>query len=1340
MNNSMNFGEIICESVDTIVLERLKSINFDATITCTIVDDSQREQGTYVVTDGSTRFTAYTSDTKLKNNQQVYVTIPSNDYSEQKIIVGKKTVENSNEPYIYNPPFNNFIKGSNNLVINTSDDYFGLTANSHHKYSPDIKKQPVTILTIPVTNKLPVTEIPFTRIGLKANFKTLLPSNTTQGNYGLRIVPKTNNNESEPAALDCEDFYGNPYQFFNYINQEQVFVIPPTWGPITEITLQFFQDNNFNLDLPEQIDEDLSWIEDSIGQSAISNVNNIFVSGIELYLGYDINDFNENNFQIYSADNVYAYNNIDGVRTEKVLKGEWVFVGEDNENSEIISADILPYDKEAYNPLKKNILLSNGKYINMYCWKKNEDSMGRLIYQGVQWYRQKYGAPKPDDYAGGGWEILDPNDIDNELYSFISPLELKIFLRTNNAEENYKCIIFDNLIFTQQEIENKENLENIEVYEDIEQIERPLQINNCTPIVSNTINFINNNYEKTISLNKQTQLSIITTDKEDGNYYYYNLLGKIENDNWSRELRTLNLYYENSILDQNSKCKVEWIVPIMHSMFQDRGFKILGLNLDEINSSDKKKWIKVENLNQQKNPTISNNTTYYKRITIDNLNGEALGELNNPFALDYQISQTYNQTKINNNIDCKLYYLNDEIPYTTSRKFNFGMNSTSGTEVVVSLQCEELKWGTKNEVIGYHPIIKLDQGNQLFRITPRLVISNTQQIISPSDFQISYEWYGRNNIPPESFTHIEIENDEVKLYIDKDKKIPINDEYIVLQMSMDYGEYQNLTTYLPFAFAGKVDDINYAEIPEGPFQVIYDSASGLPFEDYHIPYGIDNIDSSKLKWQIYLSENNIWIDVSTLEEKHYYPAINNLTKNLNTLIPSSFYTEGLKPVSVRALGNNQIYWSQPLLILKNKFPNTLINKWDNNLLIDEENNTIMATMLVAGSKNEENKFSGVIMGKPQGASDSSLDQYGLFGYNNGEQSYAFKEDGTAFIGKNGKGRIEFDGNQATIKSSNYDMDQGIEIDLDNNYFISRANEKITDNLDDIKNILRLMAQYQLGYTVNHMSTTIQKLHEICGTSGNSITVELVQSATYQLLEQKAHKEIEALKKYYLTLETQEKDWQYCESYESKENYENIEKSQFNFNFQDNYGLDLQIKLSGELNELNPQAFTIGLVDNPSFQVDWKGNTTIVGGNFTIKDKEGSIIFEVGEQGLTFNALNQLNDTVQGQQNIIDGLKDEIAQGINNNEQIKTPKGYQFSDNGLIISSTNNLYTVITEDGMTINQIINSETIAPVLTVNSEGVSAKDLRASTYLVLGENSRFENFSRGSEQRTGCFWIGG
>jgi hypothetical protein len=36
-------------------------------------------------------------------------------------------------------------------------------------------------------------------------------------------------------------------------------------------------------------------------------------------------------------------------------------------------------------------------------------------------------------------------------------------------------------------------------------------------------------------------------------------------------------------------------------------------------------------------------------------------------------------------------------------------------------------------------------------------------------------------------------------------------------------------------------------------------------------------------------------------------------------------------------------------------------------------------------------------------------------------SYAFKEDGTGFIGKDAVGRIEFDGNKATISSGNYTL-------------------------------------------------------------------------------------------------------------------------------------------------------------------------------------------------------------------------------------------------------------------------------------------------------------------------------
>ena len=57
---------------------------------------------------------------------------------------------------------------------------------------------------------------------------------------------------------------------------------------------------------------------------------------------------------------------------------------------------------------------------------------------------------------------------------------------------------------------------------------------------------------------------------------------------------------------------------------------------------------------------------------------------------------------------------------------------------------------------------------------------------------------------------------------------------------------------------------------------------------------------------------------------------------------------------------------------------------------------------------------------------------GVYGFNAGAMSFAFKDDGTAFIGKSGQGRIEFDGNNGVIKSAAWrdDSETGMFIDLD----------------------------------------------------------------------------------------------------------------------------------------------------------------------------------------------------------------------------------------------------------------------------------------------------------------------
>ena len=84
------------------------------------------------------------------------------------------------------------------------------------------------------------------------------------------------------------------------------------------------------------------------------------------------------------------------------------------------------------------------------------------------------------------------------------------------------------------------------------------------------------------------------------------------------------------------------------------------------------------------------------------------------------------------------------------------------------------------------------------------------------------------------------------------------------------------------------------------------------------------------------------------------------------------------------------------------------------------------------------------------------------------------------------------------------------------------------------------------------------------------------------------------------------------------------------------------------------------------------------------------------------------------------------------DKVTTSSGFTFNDEGLTISkSDSEMSTNIDEDGMSIFK--GSE---EVLTADNTGVNAKNLHATTYLIIGTNSRFENY--GSD-RTGCFWIG-
>lgn len=95
---------------------------------------------------------------------------------------------------------------------------------------------------------------------------------------------------------------------------------------------------------------------------------------------------------------------------------------------------------------------------------------------------------------------------------------------------------------------------------------------------------------------------------------------------------------------------------------------------------------------------------------------------------------------------------------------------------------------------------------------------------------------------------------------------------------------------------------------------------------------------------------------------------------------------------------------------------------------------------------------------------------------------------------------------------------------------------------------------------------------------------------------------------------------------------------------------------------------------------------------------------------------------------------EINKALNNGvSKVETTTGFTFNEDGLSVSKSNSeMQTTITEDGMQIYK-----NTSEVLTANNEGVTAIDLHAKTYLIIGKNSRFEDYG---SSRTGCFWIGG
>lgn len=133
---------------------------------------------------------------------------------------------------------------------------------------------------------------------------------------------------------------------------------------------------------------------------------------------------------------------------------------------------------------------------------------------------------------------------------------------------------------------------------------------------------------------------------------------------------------------------------------------------------------------------------------------------------------------------------------------------------------------------------------------------------------------------------------------------------------------------------------------------------------------------------------------------------------------------------------------------------------------------------------------------------------------------------------------------------------------------------------------------------------------------------------------------------------------------------------------------------------------------------------------SVQETQESYTASIDSVNDTLNTLTRQVEATMSAEDVRLEISSQLDNGV---DKVITSTGFTFNEDGLTVAkSDSEMETTITEDGMTVYK--NNKAV---LTANNEGVEAIDLHATTYLIVGKNSRLEDYN---SSRTGCFWIGG
>lgn len=1042
-----DYSDIFCASVDNIIKARLADIKFDTTDVYTILDDSKKDDGIYTVGNDSISFEAL-STAKYRKGESVYVNIPNGDWNQQKFIVGKQTTE-STTPINYQDPLDSFIDMTGNMAAAESTKTTGLIANAPYVIKSDIDYRPYQNRIIyewtANTDEGRLPFVGYTRLGLQGSFQSWVNNfKCVSGEYGLKVSIAA---ETDPAVeegkpigdpvqtiyevyLNTNDFYGNPYNFESFTQQEKVFDVSGI-GQIVGIQVIFYEQTGSFLDndgIP--ISYFTSMDLDSGDETPIAP--NLFMTDLFVSLGYDANAFDSESALIYTFQPQVC-----NVKPEKAA---------DN-NRKIMLRWIHQDDDKFISITQEN----------------------NLEYE-IRWYRYSIGNSSADGYSGAFWQYFAKEKHDEEGNHCFASVnrsgeeKVESWIKSADEEAMAKWDAVDD-DWSRWNRENADARLSEEFFTTYlipdtsiayERVKAIILYDNKV-IRSNILEFqVNSEVVNKPTLDAMFALGLECKDNSNGNYLIYNQGNRLletKDSSINRILKaTFKSITESERHDLLEAEEIRWYVPVNSTMIVCTPDMNTHLTLQT--SKENPTGI-VDGYYIFVNTYLDNEENTDPDKPADTGNNYNIEKYN---YLNYRI-RSYNTAQYHNNtIRCEV--INNRVTFTASKNFTFGQAGTTGTDFSFILDFDDGKTGIPVEDDGEVLTVSAylyDYNNKLQDISQRDIIwsiENNNRCFGLSDIngeggggptnRREIKWVGERSFGT-------LENPIVQA--------PII-HAILPKKSNDnngWGDY-DLHAYLPLPVK---KNKNYKYII-GADIISYDSAGQSDYyrNPYYIYQLVDKIDKETqvVTTTIENIPNVVWSSKNYTENEVKYGYTHKIV--IKPVYENGELVEGKQTYSLSALnpyienacknisvvcqqlvtttdeeGNEtttqEILWIQPILSIQNRYPSGTLNKWDGALEINEQKNYILAAQIAAGRKEDDNTFSGVIMGAwEQGTNGNEItDTTGLYGFHHGAMSYAFKDDGTAFIGQDGVGRINFDGNQGIIESARFDAQEGMQINL-----------------------------------------------------------------------------------------------------------------------------------------------------------------------------------------------------------------------------------------------------------------------------------------------------------------------